>query len=86
MQSIKEVIVLSPSDLVWFTSCEHRSHLDRLVARNQFERPSRDDPFVDVLRKHGQQHEQRYLEALRAEGLSVVAVALKARPGPRRAF
>ncbi|MDQ6857255.1 MAG: TM0106 family RecB-like putative nuclease, partial [Candidatus Dormibacteraeota bacterium] len=79
VQIIDTVLVLSPSDLVWFTGCEHRSHLDRLVARGQLERPTRDDPFVEVLRKHGHLHETRYLDAMRVQGLSVVEVE---RPGP----
>ncbi len=74
MQTIEEVLVLSPSDLVAFTGCEHRSYLDRLVARGELDRPRRDDPFNDVLRKHGQLHEARYLASLRREGFEVVAV------------
>jgi len=50
MQDIEGVLVLSPSDLVAFTGCEHRSHLDRLVATGKLERPHRDDPFLEVLR------------------------------------
>ncbi|HEY8675925.1 MAG TPA: TM0106 family RecB-like putative nuclease [Candidatus Dormibacteraeota bacterium] len=67
MQDIEGVLVLSPSDLVAFTGCEHRSHLDRLVATGKLERPHRDDPFLEVLREHGNRHETRYLERLRAE-------------------
>ncbi len=78
MQTIDEVLVLSPTDLVAFTGCEHRSFLDRLVARGELERPTRDDPFLDVLRKRGGEHEARHLESMRAEGLTVVEVR---RPG-----
>ena len=74
VQIIDNTLVLSPSDLVAFTGCEHRSHLDRLAARGVLERPHRDDPFNDILRKHGQLHEARYLEAIRAEGITVVAI------------
>ncbi|HWF57101.1 MAG TPA: TM0106 family RecB-like putative nuclease [Candidatus Dormibacteraeota bacterium] len=75
MQDIDGVLVLSPSDLVAYTGCEHRSHLDRLVARGELERPRRDDPFIEVLRKHGNRHEARYLERLRAEVGSAVEIA-----------
>ncbi|MDQ6847672.1 MAG: TM0106 family RecB-like putative nuclease [Candidatus Dormibacteraeota bacterium] len=74
MQTIENVLVLSPTDLVAFTGCEHRSHLDRLAARGVLDRPRRDDPFNDVLRKHGLMHEARYLEAMRAEGIIVVEI------------
>jgi len=74
VQTIENVLVLSPTDLVAFTGCQHRSHLDRLAARRVLERPHRDDPFNDVLRKHGQLHETRYLEAIRAEAAGVVEI------------
>ena len=74
VQTIDDVLVLSPTDLVAFTGCEHRSFLDRLVARGELEHPHRDDPFNDVLRKHGQLHEERYLQAIRAQGASVVEI------------
>jgi predicted RecB family nuclease len=78
VQTIETVLVLSPTDLVAFTGCEHRSYLDRLVARGELDRPHRDDPFNEVLRKHGQIHEARYLEAIRSAGASVVEIG---RPG-----
>jgi predicted RecB family nuclease len=78
VQDIEGVLVLSPTDLVAFTGCEHRSHLDRLVARGEMDRPRRDDPLVEVLRKHGNRHEARYLERLRAEVGTTVEIA---RPG-----
>jgi uncharacterized protein len=74
VQIIETVLVLSPTDLVAFTGCEHRSFLDRRVAREELERPSRDDPFLEVLRKHGDLHERRYLEQIRTSGLSVVEI------------
>jgi predicted RecB family nuclease len=74
VQVIDNTLVLSPTDLVWFTVCEHRSHLDRLAARHELERPDRDDPFLDVLRKHGLLHEARYLDGIRTAGLSVAEI------------
>jgi predicted RecB family nuclease len=75
VQLIEGVLVLSPTDLVAFTGCEHRSYLDRVVARGQLERPHRDDPFIDVLRKHGQLHEARYLDHLRGEVTTWIEIA-----------
>jgi predicted RecB family nuclease len=74
VQDIEGVLVLSPSDLIAFTGCEHRTHLDRMVARGELERPHREDPFIDVLRRHGSLHESRYLERLRAEVVSAVEI------------
>jgi uncharacterized protein len=72
MQLLDGILVLSPSDLVAFTGCEHRTALDRLVAYRQLERATRDDPFTAVLRKHGTLHEGRHLERLRAQRGTVV--------------
>src|SRR5262245_30080583 len=40
------------------------------------ERPERDDPELDIIRKRGFEHEQRYLADLQAEGRIVVIVSL----------
>jgi predicted RecB family nuclease len=74
MQLIDGVLVLSPTDLVAFSGCEHRSHLDLLVARGQLERATREDAFTDVLRKHGDLHEIRHLAKLRGEVERVVVI------------
>jgi predicted RecB family nuclease len=79
VQLLDNVLVLSPTDLVAFTGCEHRSFLDRLVARGRLDRPHRDDPFLEVLQKHGASHEARYLERLRAEVGTVIEIG---RPTP----
>ncbi|MGD9797706.1 MAG: TM0106 family RecB-like putative nuclease [Acidimicrobiia bacterium] len=67
-------IVLSPSDLTAFLACGHRSQLDRLVAEGLLDRPERDDPELEILRRHGDVHERRELERLRAEGLRVAEI------------
>lgn len=74
MQIIDGVLVLSPTDLVAFTGCEHRSHLDREVAFGRLERAVRDDPLNTVLRRHGQLHEQRYLAMLTDAARTVVDI------------
>jgi uncharacterized protein len=68
-------IILSPSDLSAFLACGHRSQLDRLVAEGQLDRPVRDDPELEILRRHGDAHELRELERLRADGRSIVEIA-----------
>ncbi|MBW8826915.1 MAG: TM0106 family RecB-like putative nuclease [Acidobacteria bacterium] len=69
-----QILVLSPSDLTAFLACPHRSHLDRLVVEGILDRPERDDPELEILRRHGDRHERRELERLRAEGRSVIEI------------
>ena len=79
MQRLGDTLVLSPSDLTAFLACDHRSALDRLVADGALTRPEQDDPELEVLRRRGDEHEQRELARLRAEGRSVVEIAVEGR-------
>jgi uncharacterized protein len=74
VQLIDNVLVLSPTDLVGFTGCEHRTHLDREVARGNLASVRRDDPLIKVLRAHGELHEQRYLATLTDRVATVVRI------------
>ena len=66
-------LILSATDLSKFLSCHHLTLLDRLTALGlQPKPPKYDDPALKALFARGLQHEQAYLEALKAEGLSVV--------------
>ncbi|HJT63308.1 MAG TPA: TM0106 family RecB-like putative nuclease [Candidatus Limnocylindria bacterium] len=76
MQLIDGRPVYSASDLVGFLACEHLTALDRAALAGLVERPHLDDPELDVLRRRGEQHEERYLETLEAEGRSVIRIAL----------
>jgi hypothetical protein len=59
-------LVVSASDLAWFSRCAHRSTMDRAVLEGaEFER-SPTDPFVQILIDAGIAHEVAYLEHLRA--------------------
>ena len=69
-----EQLVLSPSDLTAFAACEHRTGLERLAVLGLLEKPDRDDPELEVLRRRGDEHEQRELDRLRREGLTVVEI------------
>jgi predicted RecB family nuclease len=63
----------SPTDLANFLACRHKVALDLLVATGQIERPAaRSDPLLELLRRRGAEHERRYVEGLRAQGLTVV--------------
>ena len=66
--------VYSATDLVAFLACEHLTQLERAAIAGLVERPIRDDPELDVIRKRGYQHEARFLADLRAEGRVAVEI------------
>ncbi len=74
MQLIDGQAVYSATDLVGYLECEHLTALERAALAGLVERPHIDDPELDVLRRRGEEHEQRYLAVLRAEGRSVVEI------------
>src|SRR5437773_1652533 len=67
-------IALSPSDLTGFAACEHLTQLELSVLRGEVERPSRDDPMLDVLSRRGGEHEAKQLERYRAAGKSIAEI------------
>ncbi len=66
--------VYSATDLVAFLACEHLTQLERAAIAGLVERPIRDDPELDVIRKRGFQHEARFLADLRAEGRHAIEI------------
>ncbi len=74
MQLIDGSPVYSATDLVGFLACEHLTQLERAALAGLAERPHLPDPELDVLRKRGAQHEERYLADLAADGRSVVTI------------
>ncbi len=74
MQLIDGKPVFSATDLVGYLACEHLTALETAALSGLVERPNRPDPELDVIRRRGEQHEQRYLGGLRAEGKSVVTI------------
>jgi predicted RecB family nuclease len=67
-------LIFSATDLVNFLGCRHASFLDR---RN-IDEPApvaADDPYLVLLQEKGIEHERRYLDTLRREGLEVVEIA-----------
>lgn len=73
------VLVVSATDLVGYTGCEHKVVLDRQVAWGKLAAPvgARGEELeeADVARARGMEHEHGYLGALRAQGLTVVDLA-----------
>lgn len=65
-------LVVSATDLVGFLECDHLVTLEEARARGDLERPYREDPQLDLVRRRGYEHEQRYIERLRKDGRTVV--------------
>jgi predicted RecB family nuclease len=70
--------VYAATDLVGYLACEHLTQLERAVLANLTKRPERSDPELDIIRKRGFEHEQRFLAELGAAGKSVMAISLDA--------
>ena len=76
MQTIDGQPVYAATDLVGFLACEHLTQLERAAMAGMTVRPERVDPELDIIRKRGFQHEQRFLDELRAEGKTVAHIEL----------
>ena len=59
---------LSPSDLGNHLACSHLTQLELRVVRGALERPFLEDPYGDVIRRKGNEHERAYLVRLGAAG------------------
>jgi uncharacterized protein len=68
--------VFAATDLVGYLACEHLTGLERAALAGLTRRPERSDPELDVIRKRGFEHEQRFLADLRGQGRSVVEISL----------
>jgi uncharacterized protein len=68
--------VYAATDLVAYLACEHLTQLERAAMAGLVHRPMRDDPELDIIRRRGFEHEERFLADLRAEGRTTVTVKL----------
>jgi predicted RecB family nuclease len=69
-------ILLSPSDVTAYLACPHLTTLELAVARGELIEPAPGEQAELVFRK-GREHEAAYLARLRAEGKSVLEIALE---------
>jgi uncharacterized protein len=76
MQLIDGKPVYSATDLVGYLECEHLTDLELGALGGHAERPKRVDAELDRIRKRGEQHEERYLETLVADGRRVAHLKL----------
>src|SRR5438034_10899291 len=72
MRRVNGTIEMSASDLSYFLACRHRTALDLAVARGLRAAPTWVDPALVVLQQRGLEHEHRYVETLRSQGLRTV--------------
>jgi len=76
MQIIDGRPVYAATDLVGYLACEHLTQLERAAMAGLTPRPDRIDPELDIIRRRGTEHEKRYLGELRAQGRTIVEIAL----------
>jgi predicted RecB family nuclease len=68
-------LVVSATDLVGFLECDHLATLELGRARGLWNAPPhRTDPTLDLLRRKGEEHEQRFLERQRAAGRTITEI------------
>src|SRR5215469_3486781 len=68
-------VMFSATAIANFLACHHIATLERAEARGEIKKPFFKDPTIDLLRKLGLEHEQRYLRALTdTNGFRVVEI------------
>jgi uncharacterized protein len=71
MHSEDRTRAFSPSDLNDFLACPHLTSLELAVARGELERPYRPNPYGELIRRKGDEHEAAYLASL-GEGVATI--------------
>src|SRR3954464_4081325 len=66
---------LSPSALVAFTACVHRTELERAREAELVERPHFADSTLEALIARGREHEQAFLADLRGKDREVLEIS-----------
>src|SRR6266516_3184695 len=64
MRRLDGRIACSPSDINAFLACPHLTSLELAVAAEKLERPFRPNPYADLIRRKGDEHEAAYLATL----------------------
>lgn len=74
MYRTNQRLVLSATDVVSATACDHLTSLSLAHLETDHRTPFRSDPMLKVLVERGLEHEQEYLAQLRHEGLRIVTI------------
>ncbi len=83
MQQFDGRILLSPTDVAGFLACPHLTQMDVAVSRGELPRPVFSDPYAELIRRKGSEHEAAYLAALEAEGRTVLRIPRQGDEGYR---
>ena len=70
-------LTLSPSDVTAFLACEHLTTLQLRVASGALEKPGVENEQAELVFRKGLEHEQAYLDRLRAAGKTVAEISLE---------
>ena len=73
---VENRLFLSPSDLANYLGCQHLTTLSLAVARGELEKPFRHNPYGDLIKRKGDEHEARYLADLINAGCRVEQIGL----------
>lgn len=76
MQQLDRQLILSASDLNNYLACAHLTALDLARARGGGVGEPERGADAELLARKGDEHEERYLERLKAEGREVVEIAI----------
>ena len=71
MQIVDGRLVYSATDLVGILECEHLASLENAAVAGHLPRPMRADPVLDRIAQRGREHETRFRDSLRADGVIV---------------
>src|SRR3954470_11537592 len=74
MQLVDDCLLLSASDLINYLECAHLTRLDLEVVRGEVALDETRTDAADLVARKGDEHEQAYLESLRAAGRDIVEV------------
>jgi predicted RecB family nuclease len=74
MEKHGDGMLLSASDLVGHLNCDHLTSLDIAVANSTLAKPASWDPLLELLWARGAQHEQGFVDHLRAQGFEVTVI------------
>src|SRR3954470_9394465 len=74
MQLVDDCLLLSASDLINYLECAHLTRLDLEVVRGEIVLDETRTDAADLVARKGDEHEQAYLESLRASGRDVVEI------------
>ncbi|MDX1406628.1 MAG: TM0106 family RecB-like putative nuclease, partial [Saprospiraceae bacterium] len=72
MRCSENRITLSATDLSNHISCRHLTQLNRQACLSLIEYPEPNNPYADLIRKLGLEHEEQYIKHLEASGKRVV--------------